>query len=194
MTTETTISTNIDPDRLAWGLHDIPQGDYLAAWGARAIFEDGEIFFLPDRQDSLGDMGHREIICDWLNDKALKELHKKFKADHWNGSTEDVFEYKNNFCTMYASPRGSHGYMYLTVVLHGTKIIPNGKWSNKKAIPAVWTNVKSKINDIGKCKVVGYCTQADWICLICKPFDPPAWYVQHNGKNALCGLYGAEIE
>jgi len=187
------INTNVEPNQLAWGLQDIPQGDYLAAWGARAIFEDGTVYFLPDRQDSLGEYDAREILGEWVIKEALDKLNNEIKSHHWNGSTEETFRYESHNCTLYASPRKSYGYMYLTAVLEGKKEIPEGRWSGKSPVPPIGSTVSAKINGIGRCKVIGYGIEANWIYVLCKLLDPPDWYVKQHGKHALCGLFGAEI-
>ena len=91
-----------------------------------------------------------------------------------------------------ASPNGSHGYMYLTATLQGTDELPTGKWSGK-AIPKIGDTITAKINNIGKCYVLGYLLQDEWISIIAKPLNPPEWFIKQNGKSALVTLFGAEI-
>ena len=183
----------IDTTKLRWGLRPVEQADYLAVWGARATFSEGELYFMPDRQEHIGDTVPVCALTNWINDTALSALKKYIKETNWSNDSKEIFTLNDNLFTLKASPNGSHGYMYLTATLQGTDELPTGKWSGK-AIPKIGDTITAKINNIGKCYVLGYLLQDEWISVIAKPFNPPEWFIKQNGKSALVTLFGAEIE
>ena len=91
-----------------------------------------------------------------------------------------------------ASPNGSYGYMYLTAVMKGSESMPDGQWSNT-FIPKVGGFVMARINNIGKCRVLGFFEKDGRVGIIAKPVKPPKWFVFQNEAHALCCLFGAEI-
>ena len=64
----------IHTSNLQWGLHSFPPLEALAAFGARTIFQNGKIDFLPDRRDCLGETDVCNALCSWINHKALPAL------------------------------------------------------------------------------------------------------------------------
>ena len=52
----------------------------------------------------------------------------------------------------------------------------------------------ARINNIGKCRVLGFFERDGRVGVIAKPVKPPKWFVWQNGAHALCRLFGAEIE
>ena len=182
----------IDTAKLRWGLRSVEQADYLAVWGARATFAEGELYFMPDRQEHIGDTVPVCALTNWINDTALSALKKYIKETNWSNDSKEVYTLNDNLFTLKASPNGSYGYMYLTATLRGTDELPAGKWSSK-TIPKIGDTISAKINNIGKCYVLGYLLQDEWISVIAKPFNPPEWFIKQNGKSALVTLFGAEI-
>lgn len=178
--------------KLEWGLFPIPDGEYLAIWGARAILEDGRIILLPDRQQMLGNLDTKDILCRWINHTGLPNLKHHIKTNCWNGSTEDIFILDLWPFQLRASPRRSHGYLYLTAVIQGEEKFPNGKWSNT-FIPAIGEMIQATINGLGQCRVLGYWKEYDWNAVIVKPLRPPEWFVRQRGRDAVCMLFGAEF-
>ena len=178
---------------LDWGLTPIPDGEFLAVWGARAIFVRREISLLPNRQQMFGHQDARNELCDWINHVGLPKLKRHVEENHWDGATEETFTIDDWPIQMKASPRRSHGYMYLTATMRGEEKFPDGKWSNT-FIPQIGETVKAKCNDIGKCKVLGYMQEAGWNAIVAKPLKPPKWFVKQNGKYAFVMLFGAEFE
>ena len=71
--------------------------------------------------------------------------------------------------------------------------LPAGKWSGKN-ITKIGDTISAKINNLGKCYVLGYLLQNEWISIIVNPLNPPEWFIKQNGKSALATLFGAEIE
>ena len=182
----------IDTAKLRWGLRSVEQADYLSVWGARATFAESELYFMPDRQEHIGDTVPVCALTNWINDTALSALKKYIKETNRSNDSKEIFTLNDNLFTLKASPNGSYGYMYLTATLHGTDELPTGKWSGK-AIPKIGDTITAKINNIGKCYVLGYLLQDEWISVIAKPFNPPEWFIKQNGKSALVTFFGAEI-
>ena len=60
-------------------------------------------------------------------------------------------------------------------------------------IPEIGDTITAKINNLGKCYVLGYLLQDEWISIIVNPLNPPKWFIKQNGKSALVTLFGAEI-
>ena len=133
------------------------------------------------------------VLVNWINDTALPALKQHIKETNWSSDSKEVYTLNDNLFTLKASPNGSHGYMYLTATLQGTDELPAGKWSGK-TIPEIGDTITAKINNLGKCYVLGYLLQDEWISIIAKPLNPPEWFIKQNGKSALVTLFGAEIE
>ena len=183
----------IDTAKLRWGLRQVEQADYLAVWGARATFAEGKLYFMPDRQEHIGDTVPVCALTNWINDTALPAWKQHIKETNWSNNSREIYTLNDNLFTLNASPNGSHGYMYLTATLQGTDELPTGKWSGK-AIPKIGDTITAKINNLGNCYVLGYLLQNEWISIIVKPLNPPKWFIKQNGKSALVTLFGAEIE
>ena len=182
----------IDITKLRWGLQPIAQADYLAVWGARATFAEGELYFMPDRQDYIGEVVSVNTLANWLNDTALPALKQHIKETNWSNDSKEIYTLNDNLFTLKASTKSSYGYMHLTATLQGRTELPTGKWSGK-TIPKVGDTITAKVNNIGKCYVLGYLLQDEWISVIVKPLNPPEWFIKQNGKSALATLFGAEI-
>ena len=183
----------IDTTKLRWGLRSGEQADYLAVWEARATFVESELYFMPDRQEHIGDIVPVCTLTNWINDTALPALKQHIKETNWSNDSKEIFTLNDSLFTLKASPCGSHDYMYLTATLRGTDELPAGKWSGK-AIPKIDDTISAKINNLGKCYVLGYFLQSEWISVIAKPLNPPEWFIKQNGKSALVTLFGAEIK
>jgi len=183
----------IDKNEFMWGLNPLPEDECLAVWGARAIFLRGELDFLPDRQQALGSETARRLLGKWIARTALPRLKKHIRENRWDSASREVFELNIGPCTLKASPNGSHGYMYLTATLRGSESVPDGKWSNT-FMPKIGELVMAKVNDIGKCRVLGYFKEDGRIGVVAKPVHPPKWYVRQKGAWAMSRLFGAEIE
>lgn len=182
----------IDMNQLEWGLRPFRELETLAVYGARTIFRDGNIEFLWDRQDCIGEEDARKSLCTWINHKALPALKEHIRKHAWTPMTQDTFTLETANLLFEASPRASGGYIYITAYLKGFDEFPAGKWSGN-FIPKIGETVLAVVNGIGKCKVLGYCLEGGWIEVIALPENPPEWFIRQNGKDALCGLWGAEI-
>jgi len=147
---------------------------------------------MPDRQEHIGDIIPVNTLVNWLNDTALPALKQHIKETNWSNDSNEVYTLNDNLFTLKASPNGSHGYMYLTATLRGSDELPTGKWSGE-TIPEIRDTITAKVNNLGKCYVLGYLLQDKWISVIAKPLNPPEWFIKQNGKSALVTLFGAEI-
>lgn len=90
---------------MSWGIK-APEGA-KASWGARAIFQDGRVEIVWDRQGGTGD----EELISWLNAKGIKQLRKLAK-DLASDEDREV-RYQDGEFVVAANPRGSYGYLYL---------------------------------------------------------------------------------
>lgn len=94
-----------------WGLQP-PEG-CLAAWGARAIYNNREVDILHDRQGTAGDPEEIKKLLKWLNSKGLTGFRKMLKKEDLLGSDNRVVTYKAGGYVIKANPRASYGYLYL---------------------------------------------------------------------------------
>ena len=182
----------IHTSNLRWGLHSFPPLEALAAFGARTIFQNGKIDFLPDRRDCLGETDVCNALCSWINHKALPALNEHIKNHAWTPKTHDTFTLENGLYRFEASPCASAGYLYMTGCMKGFDKFPAGKWSGS-FIPEIGEKVTAVVNNIGECRVLGYFLEDGWDGVIARPENPPEWVIRQNGGNAVCGLFGAEI-
>jgi len=70
------------------------------------------------------------------------------------------------------------------------------KWSGPEPVPAIGTDVFIRMNQIGRGKVVSYATHGGYLGLMVYPYEPPAWWINQNGKpspNNAALVFGAEI-
>ena len=98
----------------AWGL--TPPTNVTYAWGARAIYQNGTIDLLWDRQSMSGTCSEeeRKELAAWLDDKALLYLRSLCRYGNGpDGSSAEVVEVRGDGFTLLASPRKSYGYLYL---------------------------------------------------------------------------------
>ncbi len=187
----------IDTSKLNWGLRPFRETDVLAAYGARTIFANGEIEFLRDRQGFVGDDDQRQALCNWINSKALPALKKHIREKGWTQTTDEIFEFKEWPFELICSPRASYGYIYMSAYMNGLESFPEVdgdtvKWSGN-FIPEIGETVLARTNNIGPAKVLGFYLEHGWAGVIVKPNNPPQWYINQNGKDTPCGLFGAQI-
>ncbi len=99
-----------------WG-RAVPVKDYRGPfWGARAIYTNGYIDLLPDRQRACeDDVPGKDEFFDWLNDEGLAEFQGVIDDCKPCQSSTSVFTYESDDgkYAVEGSPQGSHGYMYI---------------------------------------------------------------------------------
>ena len=174
---------------LQWGLNPAP-GEYLAAWGARTYIDDGQLQILHDRQDSVGSMDNRALLCNWFSKDALPALKQAIKTDR--RITE--FTYTKHHFSLHAKSSGIKGdYIYINATLAGMETPPEGKWSAKFPIPKIGEQVHINFNGLGNGKVIGYFLSEGHVGLIVQLFNQPEWHRRQNGSAAIATVFGAEI-
>lgn len=106
-------------DSTPWfGMPPLPEA--RLAWGARAIFERGELDFLFDRQGFKHD--DEESIKPFLrfiNKKIIPWLRRAARLLSSDSSRTFVkhFDHDGQVAVVVMSPRASYGYMYVAVSL-----------------------------------------------------------------------------
>ena len=94
-----------------WGLA-LPEGKN--GWGARAIYRDGTIDLLHDRQGIRGDSQELAALLTWLDEKALPTLRVMGKNEELPDPQEaDEVKIQGDGFILLANPRRSYGYLYL---------------------------------------------------------------------------------
>jgi hypothetical protein len=69
------------------------------------------------------------------------------------------------------------------------------RWFNALPPPAIGQTVKVIINSIGEGIVTGYWVEHNFLGVLVKPFNPPAWYVKQNGVDAEPSVsFGPEVK
>lgn len=95
---------------LEWGLQ--PPAGARAAWGARAIFKRGPaIDIVWDRQDAFGDETVVKDLVDWVRDTGIPLLTEA--TEDLSQRSDETVTIKRGRRTIKASPRRSHGYLYI---------------------------------------------------------------------------------
>lgn len=98
-------------NKLTWGLE--PPAAATSAWGARAIYTTGPmtIDLLPDRQAAFGP--RVRSLIDWMNESGLPALKRELLAHDVRPADQQRIEVLDGAFKLAASPRGSHGYLYI---------------------------------------------------------------------------------
>jgi len=103
--------TTPTPRRLTWGLE--PPDAATSAWGARAIYTTDPmvIDLLVDRQSAFGP--RMRTLIDWMNEDGLPALKREILAHDVLPADQQRIEILDGAFKLAASPRGSHGYLYI---------------------------------------------------------------------------------
>jgi len=84
----------------------------VCAWSARAIFRDGQIDLLPDRQASTAvDGTDPDAFHSWLSHTGMPAI--RTLAQPLRGSDTTTVETNDGDFHIEASPKQSHGYLYI---------------------------------------------------------------------------------
>ena len=178
-------------------------------WGARAIYKNGEIDLLSDRQsgtDTEDSPALQEFML-WLNGYALPWLRREVKK--LNLATNDPkeivlhqFKYE-----LRASTNGSCGYLYIGAIEHTLiECRPNLNSATGKeervvmagdvklvvddGVVPIGTKGNVRCNNIGPVTVVGYHNdhynnEVKLACLMVVAHNPPEWMLtQHCQRDA----------
>jgi hypothetical protein len=112
-----------------WGLFPLDGTRYH--WSARAIYGDGQIDLLWDRQAVEGDASpdERKALAAWLDEKALPYLRHMFKTGEdvpYSSECREITVKGDGF-TLRADPRASYGYLYLSATVDPSSVEPTPK-------------------------------------------------------------------
>lgn len=184
---------------------DTPRKRY---WGARAIYQNGRIDLLPDRQTCDAAEGpETAAFVLWLNGHALPWLRNE--VARLNLATNDpqeivLSEFKYE---LRASTNASYGYLYIGAVEHEliecephvntvskaeerVVKVRDQKFVVDVGIVPVGTEGNITVNSIGPAKVVGYFNEnyvdgMKLACLMVEVFSPPEWWIKQTMEHDL---------
>ena len=198
----------------------LPMPPSIRYWGARAIYKDGYIDLLPNRQTYDGE---NEEFTQWLNVRALPWLRSEVQKINLDTNDPQILTLSEFKYELKASTNASYGYLYIGAVEHKqTPTEPIGKEEivvingqsfvvDKRLVP-LGTKGKIVVNEIGPATVVGYfnekyinnCLLA---CLLVQLEEPPKWWIDQTMRyeaeklvksgilpkaKGTCGNYPAE--
>jgi len=163
------------------------------AWGARAIFSNGNIDLLYDRQTSR-DAG--DAFLARVN-AALPGAREKAKELRFSSLAGDVSEVvtlsEAEGLVIKASTNASFGYLYLIAFdqVPCLSEVPEGlNWSGRTDPPTIGETVKCHL---GRGLVQGYFAEAGYLGVKVRLDNPPAWFVKQNGRLCPACLFGTEV-
>jgi hypothetical protein len=107
-------------EKLSWGLQPPPGAS--VAWGARAIFKDGGVDLLHDRQGMVGDKGAKESLAEALNGGPLgaarEQAYTLWSQGKIRGDVAGMVTLVDDGqVVIEADTRGSYGYLYMVAYL-----------------------------------------------------------------------------
>lgn len=126
--------------KLEWGIS--PRSKRVTvAWGARAIYQYRRagpvIDLLWDRQIAVGPKDERDKLCYWVNLTGLELLRRKLDEGVVLASSRETVKILECPYTITASPKGSHGYLYI------------GAWKNPERAPRARAGVCDQCRSLG---------------------------------------------
>ena len=105
---------------LQWGLErKFSSDEYLACWGARAIWSENRNFIdlLWDRQDMQGTSEGKTLLTDWLNSIGFIELKRRMDDAKLTQNQNKLIIQSSGPFTITANPNSSYGYLYITATM-----------------------------------------------------------------------------
>lgn len=66
-------------------------------------------------------------------------------------------------------------------------------WFNSAPPPPIGARVLATFNRLGAGSVVGYFVEDNFLGLLVRLEDPPAWHVEQNGRDRKAHLFGPEF-
>jgi hypothetical protein len=191
----------------AFGLAiDTPRERY---WGARAIYKNGTIDLLSDRQsfDSSSAGPETDAFVLWLNVYALPWLRAEVKRLDLATNDPQMIVLSQFKYELRASTNASYGYLYIGAVEHKlvegeprintatneperVVVIRDEKIVVDKGIVPVGTEGVVKVNGIGPAIVVGYFNEKydgdhKLACLMVEVSAPPKWWIDQTIEREL---------
>ena len=106
----------INDSKISFGFRPI-KTKAVAFVGARTIFEQGDISFVPGRCSLQGEEKEINRLSTWTIKKALPELRKHIRQHGWKQDTREVFTFRDGQFLMEASPNASYGYLYISTYI-----------------------------------------------------------------------------
>lgn len=92
-----------------------------ATWGARAIFTDGFVDVLHDRQNAVGEKPAIDRLLSVLNGGLLADFKRHAeRLRHWGeleSSSREVYVMHEGDVILTASTNASYGYLYIVAFL-----------------------------------------------------------------------------
>lgn len=107
-------------DKLRFGYQAGLPGHTRAAWGARWIWPDDQVW---DRQDAFGSEADKAALFEWLNRTVGVSPRVKAAAFAATGQlrpdeSREVVLYRDDVGVVKANPNGSYGYLYVAAYLY----------------------------------------------------------------------------
>ena len=102
-------------EKLEWGAHWLVPKGVVAARGARAILEKGEIVLVRDRMAWIGEEEAAQARLRPFLLGSMNELRRW--ARMVSPSSDAVFQVERNGCVLVATPHSSCGYLYIAAWL-----------------------------------------------------------------------------
>lgn len=197
-------------------LHDGPLGGLDAApvkaapvfWGARAIYRVGKPFDLVvDRQTASlrhdASPAQRDALIDWLKSSGLGRLQQAVLEARLDPAGNEAVEVEAWPFRVQASPKGSHGYLYIQAFMQDTlggRDIHEGRWTGFGPVPEVGQVVEIPGNEVGPSTVLGYRIvdggDAEYLGLVVRPRSDPRWLRiqrEEDGVSGVLVVYGPEV-
>ena len=101
-----------------YGFFNLEQSSLLATWGCRAILgRDSSIDFVYNRQGAAGDAADQEALLAWLNAHGTSRLTQIVKEHCLDVRSHETLAFQEYRYILKASPRASHGYLYVGAAL-----------------------------------------------------------------------------
>jgi len=163
------------------------------AWGARAIFSNGNIDLLWDRQSTRDAdkafLARVNAVLPIVRDKAKELRYSSLAGD----VSEVIVLAEHEGLMLKGSTNASFGYLYLIAYDRVPTLAEpvKAKWSgNNPEPPAVGEAVRCHL---GKGLVQGYFVEQGFLGVKVRLDNPPKWFIRQNGKLCPACLFGAEL-
>lgn len=98
--------------------------DHETMWGARALYNNGELTVLPDRQEVVRGPDFDELI-NAINGNLTKKFRELIRNERPRSDSYEIFKIVEGRVTIMGSPNGSYGYMYIIAFISKEKELKN---------------------------------------------------------------------
>jgi len=159
------------------------------AWGARALFKDGVIDLLPDRQSHQGNPAWIGLV-----NLSLPFIRETVRTLWMEGTlTPDKVVEVYNQPGIRVSARAAGGYLYITAFHPEVVDRETLKWSSEAAPPEVGDSVKTRMGDA---TVLAFHGSHGYLGIIAELSDPPEWFTAQAKKDnysLAADFFGADL-